>query len=139
MNPCPTLSDIIQHAWWMKKQGYRESTIESAISSLKSISNKTNLLDPESVKAYLANANLKESRKETLVIRLARFYKWKNIEWQPPHYKRIETLPFIPLESEVDQLISGMRCATKATYLQFLKQPLSSSCHLRVGGSLLTI
>ncbi|MGO9643916.1 MAG: hypothetical protein ACLPY5_04120 [Candidatus Bathyarchaeia archaeon] len=65
----------------MKKQGYRESTIESSVSSLKSIAN---LLDPESVQAYLANANLKESRKETLVIRLARFYKWNNTTWQPP-------------------------------------------------------
>jgi|SRR5208282_10917 len=66
------------------EKGYLESTIESSVFSLKSIANHANLLDPESVKAYLANANLKESRKKTLVIRLARFYKWNNTTWQPP-------------------------------------------------------
>ena len=38
----------------MQKEGYRASTIESAISSLKAVARRGNLLDPESVKRYLA-------------------------------------------------------------------------------------
>jgi hypothetical protein len=89
----------------MQKEGYRASTIESAISSLKSTAGKSNLLEPESVKRYLATAQLTEGTKEALTVRLARF-KYKGITWNPPKYRRVEKLPFIPLESEVDQQTS---------------------------------
>jgi hypothetical protein len=49
-----------------------------------------------------------ENRKQTVVDHLARFYKWKQIAFTRPNYKRIELMPFIPLESEIDQLISGL-------------------------------
>jgi len=105
----------------MQKEGYRASTIESAISSLKSVSRRANLLDPEQVKSYLGRANLAEGRKEALTVRLARFYKYQGVTWSPPRYKRIEKLPFIPLESEVDQLISGMG-KKQACFLRLLKE-----------------
>jgi hypothetical protein len=60
-------SEIISHALWMQKEGYKRSTIESAVSSLKSIARKANLLDPESVKRYLGAAKLAEGRKEALM------------------------------------------------------------------------
>jgi hypothetical protein len=50
----------------MRKQGYKESTIQPRIRALKAISRRANLLDPESVKSYLASAALSESRKEKL-------------------------------------------------------------------------
>jgi integrase len=120
--PCNAqVSEIISHALWMQKEGYRRSTIESAVSSLKGIANRTNLLDPESVKRYLGTAQLTENRKEALTVRLARFYKYKGIAWTAPRYRRIEKLPFIPLESEVDQLISG--CGRRqACFLRLLKE-----------------
>ena len=43
------------------------------------------------------------------------------LEWNPPNYKRIRKLPFIPMEAELDQLIAG--CGRKtATFLQLLKE-----------------
>jgi len=105
----------------MQKEGYRRSTIESAVSSLKSIARKADLLSPESVKCYLGTAQLTEGRKEALTVRLARFYKFKGITWTPPRYRRIEKLPFVPLDSEVDQLISG--CGKKQScFLRLLKE-----------------
>jgi len=89
---------------------------------MKSIARHSNIHDPDSVKSYLARLNVTEARKEALVIRLNRFYRWKRIEWAPPRYHRIDKLPFIPLESEVDQLIAGFRSRTVTCFLQLLKE-----------------
>jgi integrase len=105
----------------MQKQGYRESTIRSSVSALKSIARNANLLNPEGVKGYLARAEFSESRKEKLTWDLARFYNYKHIPFEKPHYRRLERLPFIPLEGEVDQLISGVGGKT-AVFLQLLKE-----------------
>ena len=105
----------------MRKEGYRESTIRPCIRALRAIGKRTNLLNPEAVKSYLASADFSENRKEKLTHDLSRFYKWKHIPFQKPTYRRIEKLPFIPLESEVDQLISGVGSKT-ATFLQLLKE-----------------
>ncbi len=44
-----------------------------------------------------------------------------NIPWKPLAYRRTRKIPFIPLESEIDQLIAG--CGRKtATLLQLLKE-----------------
>jgi len=61
------------------------------------------------------------SRKQTLTGHLARFYKWKQTPFQPPHYKRIETIPFIPSETEADQLIAGTSSKV-AAFLQVTKE-----------------
>ena len=99
--------EIISHALWLQKEGYRRSTIQSAVSCIKSVAKKSNLLNPESVKRYLGAANLTESRKEAITVRLSRFYRQKGISWVPPRYRRVERLPWIPTEEEVNQLISG--------------------------------
>lgn len=41
--------------------------------------------------------------------------------WTPPIYKRVRTLPFIPIENEIDQLIAGTSKRV-STYLQLLKE-----------------
>jgi integrase len=105
----------------MQKQGYRKSTVRYCIQALKSIARNANLLEPESVKTYLATADLSESRKAKLVEDAARFYFYKHIPFDKPNYRRIEKLPFIPLEIEVDQLIAGVGKKT-ATFLQLLKE-----------------
>ena len=86
---------------------------------MKGIARKSDLLNPESVKRYLGTAELTEGRKEALTVRLARFYRFKGIKWTPPRYRRVDKLPFIPLESEVEQLISGMG-KKAACFLQLL-------------------
>lgn len=70
----PPLTAILSHAFCMKKQGYKESTIRPSVRALKAIAKRTNLLDPEKVKEYLANADVSENRKNKLCDDLARFY-----------------------------------------------------------------
>jgi integrase len=105
----------------MRKAGYRESTVRSSVKALKAVARRANLLDPESVKAHLATSPLSESRKQTVIDHLDRFYRWKRIPFTRPMYHRIRPLPFIPLESEVDALISGAGAKT-AVFLQLMKE-----------------
>jgi len=115
------LGEILSFATWMMKQGYKDSTIRACVRSLKGLARRADLLNPESVKTYLAGAKLSEARKAILVQHMARFYTYKRIPFDKPHYVPVDTLPFIPMESEVDQLISGVGKKT-AVYLQLLKE-----------------
>ena len=89
---------------------------------MKGISHHADLYNPDDVKSYLARLEVIEARKEALVIRRNRFYRWKEIKWTPPHYRRIEKLPFIPLETEVDQLIAGIVNTRICCFLELLKE-----------------
>ena len=73
----------------MRKEGYRESTIRPCIRALRAIAKRTNLLNRESVKSYLASTDLSENRKEKLTHDLSRFYKWKHIPFEKPTYRRV--------------------------------------------------
>jgi len=115
------LGDVLSFGLWMNKQGYRHSTVHYCVQALKSIARQTNLLDPESVKTFLASTDVSEARKAKLVEDLARFYSWKHVQFDKPNYRRIERLPFVPLESEIDQLISAAGRKT-GTFLQLLKE-----------------
>jgi hypothetical protein len=115
------LSEIINFGLWMRKQGYRHSTVRYCVQSLKSIARRSSLLRAESAKSYLASAEMSESRKAKLTEDLARFYAYKHTPFDKPNYRRIEKLPFIPLEVEVDQLIAS--CSRKvAAMLQLIKE-----------------
>jgi integrase len=117
----PTLGEILSFGLWMNKQGYRHSTVHYCVQALKSMARQVSLLDPESVKTFLASTDVSEARKAKLVEDLARFYNWKHIQFDKPNYRRIERLPFVPLEAEIDQLISAAGRKT-GTFLHLLKE-----------------
>jgi len=51
----------------MKKEGYRPSTIRGAIKNLKALSRHCNILNPESLKAYLATPTYRENNKDRII------------------------------------------------------------------------
>jgi integrase len=108
----------------MQRSGYRPSTVTSCVKSLKAVARRSHILDAEGVKAYLASAKMSENRKQTVVDHLVRFYKWKGIPFSRPNYRRVELLPFIPTEHEIDELISGLS-PRWATFLQLMKETAS--------------
>jgi len=114
---------IIEFLWWMRKQGYAEQTIYSRGRRLRRLVKLgANLLDPESVKEILARQRKwSQAFKETVVISYDLFLKWLGLTWNPPRYRREESLPWIPTEKEVDQLIAGVS-RRYAAYLQLLKE-----------------
>jgi integrase len=105
----------------MQKKPYREATVRSTIACIKSIARKAVLDNPESVREYVAKATLSENRKCVLVDAAARYYNFKGIPFTKPIYRKIQKLPFIPLEREVDDLISGANKKT-AVFLLLLKE-----------------
>jgi integrase len=79
-----------------------------SVEALKALARRADLLDPESAKEYLALAQLSEGRKQILAQYLERFYRFKGIAFEKPQYRRVERLPFVPTETEIDQLISAV-------------------------------
>ena len=113
---------LLEYAWCLKKNGCSEKTIEvySAMLGLL-IKARCNLLDPESVKDYLAKSNKSNGWKALAVAAYTAYLKMHGGTWEPPkcHVKR--RLPFIPLEREIDDLIVGCGRRT-GVFLQLLKE-----------------
>lgn len=116
-------STIVNFAWWMKRQGYAEATIEGRIRLLKVLLKRgADLYNPESVKGVIAlQTQWSNARKELAVNLYTSYLRMVGGKWNPPKYKRVRKLPFIPTNAEIDQLIAG--CGPKtSTFLQFLKE-----------------
>jgi len=113
---------IIQFSWWLHKEGYAKSTIISKTKLLEILAKRgANLFDPESVKEVIAKQNWSAGRKENAVDAYTTFLQMLGMTWNPPRYRRVPKLPFIPLEKEIDDLIAG--CSRKvAAFLQLLKE-----------------
>jgi hypothetical protein len=94
--PASDLSEILAYGFWMRREGYRPSIIQAAISALKSIAQKANLLNPEAIKTHLASRKVSLGRKVKIREDLARFYNFNQIPFQTPRYRRIDTIPFVP-------------------------------------------
>jgi len=114
---------IVEFLWWMRKQGYRESTIVGKSSRLKRLVKlEANLFNPESVKEVIATqSNWSIARKEAMVYTYDLFAKWLGIEWTKPMYKAPRKLPFIPLEREIDDLTAGCNKHI-AAFMQLAKE-----------------
>jgi integrase/recombinase XerD len=113
---------LVEYLWHLKKQGYKESTIKTHTNYLKwLIRIGANLLDAENVKEAIATLQVEEATKRTMANVYNSFSKYYGIEWVPPRYYGKQSLPFIPLEREIDDLIA---CSGKklSTLLQLLKE-----------------
>lgn len=113
---------IFEYAWWLKKQGRAETTITSCRKLLSvMVKRGANLYDPESIKDVIARQEWSQGRKENAVDAYSNFLRMIGSKWEPPRYRRKRNIPYIPTETEIDQLIAG--CSRKnATVLQMLKE-----------------
>ena len=113
---------ILQYSWWLKKDGKSDSTIESRVKLLQVLTKRgANLYDPESIKETIANQTWSNGRKNNAADAYSSYLKMVGGKWQPPLYITIRKIPFIPKETEIDQLIAG--CSKRmATFLQVLKE-----------------
>jgi len=113
---------IVEFAWYMQKQGYAQSTIETYGRILQILLERNvNLFEPEAVKEYLAKQKISEAYKHSIIATYTLFLGRQGLQWQPPKCDVTRKLPFIPTEKEIDDLIAG--CGKKtATFLQLLKE-----------------
>jgi len=122
----PTQADIkgkiIEYAWWLKKEGYAESTITVNTMILKVLSKRgANLFDPDSIKEAVAKQKWSDSRRHTAITAYTLFLRMLGQKWEPPICKVTRKLPLIPTEEEIDALIAG--CGRKtAAFLHLLKE-----------------
>lgn len=114
---------LVEFAFWMQKQGYREPTIRNRIIRLETLVRRgANLLDPESVKEVIAlQKTWSDGTKAIAVDAYTCFLEKEGLRWDPPRYSRLETIPFIPSEAELNQLI-GSCGKVLSTFLQGLKE-----------------
>jgi len=113
---------LVEFSFHMKKEGLTEATIATFTCLLKKLEkNGANLLEPESVKEVLANIKASPNSKATIKGAYGCFLKFLGKTWKAPKWQYQPKIPFIPLESEIDQLIAG--CAKNtAAILQTLKE-----------------
>jgi hypothetical protein len=118
---------IVEHSWWLKKQGFREPTIKVRATFLSILVRRgADLLDPESVKEVIAQQETwNETTKANVVCIYYTFLRMLGLTWEPLKYKVIEKLLFIPLETELDQLISG----SNKRMTSFLQMPKETGVH----------
>lgn len=120
--PSTVLGKIVEYEFWMLKQGYAKSTIETRIKIMNRLLKLGAVLyDPESIKEVTAKQPWSDGRKEIVVEAYTNFLVMAGGKWDQPRYKRIEKIPFIPTEQEIDALIAG--CGEKSSaLLQALKE-----------------
>jgi len=91
------------------KEGYSETTIERYARLLRRLSSYADLTDPESVKVALTRTGWADGTKEMACGAYAIYAKQYGLVFLPPRFRRVERLPFIPLDSEVEQLANSER------------------------------
>ena len=113
---------IVDYAWWMKKEGYRDSTINVRTRYLQQLIRLgVNLLQPNTVKEIVAQKEWSETFKATVMSTYKSFAEMHGMKVGKTKYRKEYKLPFIPTEREIDQLIAGCGKRT-ATFLQTLKE-----------------
>ena len=126
---------IVEVAWHLKKEGRSESTIINYSRYLRLlVQHGANLHDPETIKEILAQQEKWGISTKLMAINAyAAFAGFNGINWIPPNYKQQRKLPFIPLERELDSLISSCSRKTAAT-CQLLKETgmrIGEACRLK--------
>ena len=112
----------VEYSFWLLKQGYSKYTIQGRTKLLKRLLKLgADLYDSESIKEVIATQNWSIGRKANAIEAYSSFLQMHGTKWTPPIYKRIRKLPFIPTETEIDQLIAGCN-KRMATFLQLLKE-----------------
>jgi len=112
---------LVQFTFYLHKEGYaKDSRYVDCIRMLKN--SGANLLDPENVKEIIANKKWKDGVKMQAVYAYDAMTKMLNITWKKTRYRQQETLPFVPSEKELDQLIAACKGRKLVAFLQTLKE-----------------
>jgi len=113
---------ILEYLVHLENAGKRPDTLKAHSKVLTRLAKHgANLMNPESVKQTIARENVEPSTKAHYVGVYKVFADYCQLSWKAPVYRYARKLPFIPLETEIDQLIAGFK-RRPATFLQVLKE-----------------
>jgi integrase len=116
-------TDLPDFALWLKrKHNLQESTIAVKIRKLKALRRKVNLWNVESVRNYIQDAPFKGGYKNSLGYVYADWCEFQGFEYKHLRLHTEKSLPYIPLEREIDQLIGVFSHSKYGAMLQLLKE-----------------
>jgi len=123
MGSIPIPSSTLAHIDFRQflKQHIREVTVDSYVKRLKRLSRITDLDNAENVKNIICSYQCTESYKELLTNAYEYWVNYRGLTWDRPKFFREDKPIFIPLESELDALISRPRLKM-SVFLQLLKE-----------------
>jgi integrase len=120
-----TTGKILEYLWYLHKEGRKPVTILSRRKDLIRLQKHgANLLNPESVKEIIANEKVSQNTKNHYVTSYDGFAKWFGINWKASKYKFERKIPWLPTETQLDQLIAGCK-PRLAAFLQILKETMA--------------
>lgn len=98
----------------IRNNGITTKVVKEIDYRLRQLVRNCNLLDPESVKAYIATAKTKKTKqpiaeetKNRYAYTYDKFCKTNQIQWQKPYYKVEEKTPLIPTRDNVNAIINN--------------------------------
>ncbi|MFB3889882.1 MAG: tyrosine-type recombinase/integrase [Candidatus Bathyarchaeia archaeon] len=122
-NPIPCTTTYTPRTEFLEylKQHVREVTAHGYLRKIKRLSKLGNIDDPARMKVLICTHPSSEANKDLLTNAYDYYVKFIGQAWEKPTFKREDTPIFLPLESEIDALIS--RAHPKlSVYLQFIKE-----------------
>ena len=108
-------SEIVAYGFWMRKEGYSETTIERYVRLLKELAKHGDLRDSESVKIALTRTGWADGTKEMACGAYAIYAKQHGFTFAPPRYGRVEKFRFHYLNSRTT-LPSSSQASRLAEY-----------------------
>jgi integrase len=113
---------LIEFLWYLKKNGYSTETINTYVSAInKLLENGADLTNPEHVKEVLSTFEISNAYRHNIIAAYTVYLKMHGLKWNPPLCNVTRTLPFIPTERELDDLIAAVGKKT-GCFLQLLKE-----------------
>lgn len=86
-------AEVTESLWHLRKIGYEASTAKGYVDIIKMLRRQgVNLLEPESVKMFMAQQNWKIGRKANVVKAYSAFLRMRGLEWDKPRCKPKERL-----------------------------------------------
>jgi integrase len=110
-------------AVWLKRNHHiADITIVGKLKKLKAIQRQVNLWNMEAVRNYIQDCPFKNGYKNQLGYAYADWCEYQGSTYEYQRFPVEQTLPYIPLEKEVDQLIGAFKNSQYGTLLQLLKE-----------------
>jgi integrase len=99
----------------------RKSTAKEYIKTIRRFSNLADIDNTEKITTLICTSSVSEGRKQLLCNAYEHYCNFKGLSWSKPRFVREEKIFFLPLESELDSLVSNSRIKM-SVFLQLLKE-----------------
>ncbi len=116
-------SEVVNYSLWMRREGFSPTTIGFRTRTVRRMAQQLGtLLDGDKVKDWVAGLPVCGGTELAMFKAYACYANSKGLSFQIPKVQNVEApLPFIPLENELDVLISGAG-KKLASFLLLLKE-----------------